>query len=158
MAESEMKKSVLFICLGNICRSPIAEAVFINLIKTRNVEDKWTVDSAALGPWHIGKSPDPRAMSVLKAKQINYSHKARQITKDDFRTFDYIFGMDEENMASLKRMAPKDGKAACALLGSYDPQGERIIEDPYYDDGDEGFYKCYEQCVRSCEGFLKTVG
>ncbi|XP_073989192.1 low molecular weight phosphotyrosine protein phosphatase 1-like isoform X2 [Rhodnius prolixus] len=153
----ESKKSVLFICLGNICRSPIAEAVFLTLINKRGVAEKWLVDSAALGPWHVGNYPDPRALAVLKDKNIKYSHTVRQIKKDDFRNFDYIFGMDEENMASLKKMAPKDSKATTALLGTYDPEGEKIIEDPYYDSGSQGFYKCYDQCIRSCEGFLNSV-
>lgn len=149
-----MVKSVLFVCLGNICRSPIAEAVFLHLIKERGLEGSWRVDSAALGPWHTGNPPDKRAMSTLKNKNISYSHRARQLTVDDFAEFDFIFGMDHDNIRDINKKKPKTSSAKVALLGSYDPQGELIIEDPYYDRGDEGFYECYEQCMRSCNAFL----
>ncbi|CAG7786825.1 unnamed protein product [Allacma fusca] len=152
------KKSVLFICLGNICRSPIAEAVFEHLVKERGLEDKWIIDSAALGSWHVGGSPDSRAMRVLKSYGINYKHKVRQVTKPDFGKFDWIFGMDDENIRRLKQIAPSDFKGVIQLLGSYDPQGDLTIRDPYYDDDDKGFFKCYEQCVRDCTAFLDKYG
>ncbi|KAJ1521590.1 hypothetical protein ONE63_003241 [Megalurothrips usitatus] len=148
------EKKILCICLGNICRSPIAEAVFAKLIKDRKLDGKWSVDSAALGPWHVGNSPDRRALSTLKKHNVPYDQCARQITKDDFETFDYIFGMDNENMSALNKKAPKNSKAELLLLGSFDPEGDRIIRDPYYDDDDAGFEKCYQQCMRSCAAFL----
>ncbi|XP_063244893.1 low molecular weight phosphotyrosine protein phosphatase 1-like [Bacillus rossius redtenbacheri] len=151
------KQSALFICLGNICRSPIAEAVFQNILKERDLQNDWHVDSAALGSWHVGKSPDRRAMNTIKRHGIEYRHKARQIQKDDFNQFDYIFGKDEENMRELKRLAPTGSKAKLILLGSFDPEGDPIIRDPYYDDGDEGFEKCFQQCVRSINAFLDSL-
>nr|CAD7410822.1 unnamed protein product [Timema poppensis] len=141
---------------GNICRSPIAEAVFLHLVKQRGLASKWHVDSAALGSWHIGKSPDSRAVKCIKSHGLEYSHKARQIHKTDFKKFDYIFGMDKENMNELTRLAPPGSKAKNLLLGSFDPEGDTIIRDPYYDDDDVGFEKCYQQCVRSCTAFLDT--
>lgn len=153
---SKSKKTALFICLGNICRSPIAEAVFLHLLEEQGKLDEWEVDSAAIGSWHVGGTPDRRAKKILKNHGIDYSHKARQITKDDFRKFDFIFGMDESNMQDLNKQKPTGSKAQLLLLGSCDPQGERIIRDPYYDDDDAGFEKCYQQCVRSCRGFLDT--
>ncbi|XP_043279436.1 low molecular weight phosphotyrosine protein phosphatase-like [Venturia canescens] len=150
------KKRVLVICLGNICRSPIGEAVFQHLIKKNGLEDQWEVESAALIGYHTGKSPDRRAMSTLRDKGItDYSHKARPITKDDFVKFDWIFGMDDENISHLNRMKPADGKAKIELLGKYDPEGETIIRDPYYDDDSAGFVKAYEQCLRSVTSFLQ---
>ncbi|KAL1131638.1 hypothetical protein AAG570_011251 [Ranatra chinensis] len=154
---SGTNKSVLFVCLGNICRSPIAEAVLLHLLKERGQSDKWRVDSAAIGPWHIGKPPERRATKTLQDNNVEYSHKARQITNDDFNTFDYIFGMDEENMSDLKRLSPKGSTACVQLLGSYDPEGDIIIEDPYYQKGDKGFIKCYQQCVRCCKAFLDSL-
>ncbi|XP_043472484.1 low molecular weight phosphotyrosine protein phosphatase 1-like [Leptopilina heterotoma] len=149
------KKSVLMICLGNICRSPIAEAVFDDYIKKNNLEEQWEVKSAALIGYHTGKSPDKRAMTTLKEKGITtYSHAARPIKKDDFVNFDWIFGMDEENMEELERMKPKNAKAKLELLGKYDPEGEIIIRDPYYDSGREGFVKAFEQCTRNVEAFF----
>lgn len=168
------RKGILMICLGNICRSPIAEAVMIDVVKKQNVAGKFHIDSAAigrltcsfqnkpkfigsltvLGPWHAGKSPDHRALETMKNHDLVYSNKARQITPQDFKKFDYIFGMDDENMSELEDLKPKDGTAKLLLLGDFDPQGDRIIRDPYYDRDAKGFEKAYIQSVRCCEAFL----
>uniref|UniRef100_A0A671FPF2 Low molecular weight phosphotyrosine protein phosphatase n=1 Tax=Rhinolophus ferrumequinum TaxID=59479 RepID=A0A671FPF2_RHIFE len=133
MAE-RVPKSVLFVCLGNICRSPIAEAVFRKLVTDQNVSDAWTVDSGAVSDWNVGRSPDPRAVSCLRNHGIDTAHKARQVTKEDFATFDYILCMDESNLRDLTRKSNqvKNSKAKIELLGSYDPEKRLIIEDPYY--------------------------
>ncbi|XP_046826008.1 uncharacterized protein LOC124427308 isoform X1 [Vespa crabro] len=150
------KKKVLMICLGNICRSPIAEAVFDDQIKKIGLTDQWEVDSAALIGYHTGKNPDRRAMSVLKQRGLtSYSHRARQITVDDFNKYDWIFGMDVENIRELNKLKPQGSKAIIELLGKYDPEGETIIRDPYYDDDSTGFEKAYDQCVRSITAFLQ---
>lgn len=96
------------------------------------MKEKWNIDSAGLGGWHVGKSPDWRAQDTMKKHDVPYTNHARQIVKEDFYTFDFIFGMDEENMTELARRAPKDGKAKLLMLGEFDPQGERIIRDPYF--------------------------
>ncbi|XP_076760084.1 low molecular weight phosphotyrosine protein phosphatase [Xylocopa sonorina] len=150
------KKRVLMICLGNICRSPIAEAVFSDQINKLGLSDSWEVESAALIGYHTGKNPDHRAIATLKEKGIkNYSHKARPITADDFVRFDWIFGMDNNNIQELHNMKPSNGTAKIELLGKYDPEGETIIRDPYYDNNSAGFHKAYEQCVRSISAFLE---
>lgn len=142
---------------GNICRSPIAEAVFIDTVKKAGESDRWSIDSAAIGSWHVGRKPDYRALATMKKHSLPYDNVAQQIQMEHFNTFDYIFGMDTENMEDLKRRAPKGSKAKLLLLGDFDPEGDRIIRDPYYDDGAEGFEKCYVQCVRCCEAFLHKV-
>lgn len=151
--------------------------MFVDAIGKAGVEDKWEVDSAAIGSWHVGRNPDSRAMGIMSKYNLAYTNKARQIRKEDFKHYDYIFGMDDENISDLKDLAPRDAKAKVLLLGEYDPQGERIIRDPYYvrsnhgqclafnsllpklfqDRGSEGFEKCYEQCIRCCDNFLKKV-
>lgn len=93
----------------------------------------------------------------MKKHNLEYSNKARQIKSQDFKKFDYIFGMDNENMDELADLNPKDGTAKLLLLGDYDPKGEKIIRDPYYDNDSKGFEKAYEQSVRCCEAFLKKV-
>ncbi|RXM31405.1 Low molecular weight phosphotyrosine protein phosphatase [Acipenser ruthenus] len=165
-------KAVLFVCLGNICRSPIAEAVFRKLAKDNSVVDHWRIDSAAtstyeignppdhrgqacmrkhgtnmshvarqwvidsgaVSDWNVGCSPDARALACLRNHGIETDHRARQVTKDDFATFDYILCMDESNLRDLKKKASqvKNCKAKIELLGSYDPQKQLIIQDPYY--------------------------
>uniref|UniRef100_T1IH30 Low molecular weight phosphotyrosine protein phosphatase n=1 Tax=Strigamia maritima TaxID=126957 RepID=T1IH30_STRMM len=155
MASSSTPKSVLFVCLGNICRSPIAEAVFNHVAKEKGVESQWTSDSAAIGSWHIGKNPDHRARSCMKEHNIAMDHKARQVKKADFNKFNVIFGMDDENINDLKSIAPDSHTASIELLGKYDPEGKTIIRDPYYDDGAEGFEEAYIQCLRCCKAFLE---
>ncbi|KAM4522035.1 low molecular weight phosphotyrosine protein phosphatase isoform 2-T2 [Odontesthes bonariensis] len=150
-------KSVLFVCLGNICRSPIAEAVFRKMATDAGVVDKWVIDSGATSDWNIGSSPDARGLACLRKHGIKTSHRARQVTKEDFMSFEYILCMDESNLSDLNRKANsvKDHRAKIELLGSYDPQKQLIIKDPYYG-SDDDFEKVYDQCVRCCKAFLET--
>ncbi|TWW68864.1 Low molecular weight phosphotyrosine protein phosphatase [Takifugu flavidus] len=188
-------KSVLFVCLGNICRSPIAEAVFRKMATDTGVVDKWRIDSAATSTyeignppddrgqtcmrkhgvamrhtarqwvidsgatsdWNTGSLPDNRGMACLRSHGTETSHRARQVTKDDFMTFDYILCMDESNLRELNRKVKsvKNCKAKIELLGSYDPQKQLIIKDPYYG-SDNDFEMVYQQCVRCCEAFLEA--
>jgi len=150
---SPAKKSVLFVCLGNICRSPIAEAVFRHLVSQRGMSDRWLIDSAATSTYEIGNSPDERGRELMKKKGITMEHVARQITTEDFRKFDFIFGMDDDNLSNLKRKKPSDSKAVIDYLGSFDPQQRKIIQDPYRGSV-EDFVTVYEQCLRCCEVFL----
>ncbi|XP_037948626.1 low molecular weight phosphotyrosine protein phosphatase 1-like [Teleopsis dalmanni] len=153
-----MVKQILMICLGNICRSPIAEAVMVDTISKAGLSNEWKVDSAAIGGWHVGNSPDQRALSTMKKHGLPYKNKARQITSKDFNEFDYIFGMDDENMSDLESRAPAGSKAKLLMLGNFGlEKSDRIIEDPYYQRGDAGFEKAYQQCVIACDAFLKDA-
>ncbi|KAB5546077.1 hypothetical protein PHYPO_G00067970 [Pangasianodon hypophthalmus] len=166
-------KSVLFVCLGNICRSPIAEAVFRKMATESGVVDKWRIDSAATSTyeignppdyrdsgatsdWNIGSAPDDRSVACLKKHGIDTDHRARQVTKEDFATFEYILCMDESNLRDLNKKANsvKNCKAKIELLGSYDPKEQLVIQDPYYG-SERDFEVVYEQCVRCCEVFLQ---
>ncbi|KAM4522034.1 low molecular weight phosphotyrosine protein phosphatase isoform 1-T1 [Odontesthes bonariensis] len=150
-------KSVLFVCLGNICRSPIAEAVFRKMATDAGVVDKWRIDSAATSTYEIGNPPDHRGQACMKRHDVPMRHVARQVTKEDFMSFEYILCMDESNLSDLNRKANsvKDHRAKIELLGSYDPQKQLIIKDPYYG-SDDDFEKVYDQCVRCCKAFLET--
>nr|ACQ58523.1 Low molecular weight phosphotyrosine protein phosphatase [Anoplopoma fimbria] len=149
-------KSVLFVCLGNICRSPIAEAVFRKMATDAGVVDKWRIDSAATSNYEIGSPPDHRGQACMKSHDVPMQHVARKVTNDDFMSFEYILGMDESNMSELNRRAKlaKTSPAKLELLGSFDPQKQLIIKDPYYG-SDEDFEKVYQQCVRCCKAFLE---
>uniref|UniRef100_A0A8C6WBP3 Low molecular weight phosphotyrosine protein phosphatase n=1 Tax=Nannospalax galili TaxID=1026970 RepID=A0A8C6WBP3_NANGA len=135
-------KSVLFICLGNICQSPIAVAVFRKLVTDGNISDNWRIDSA----------------SCMRKHSIPMNHVARQIIKEDFATFDYILCVDASNLRDLNRKSNqvKKCRAKIKLLGSYDPQKQLIIEDPYYGK-DSDFELVYQQCLRCCKAFLKKT-
>ncbi|XP_017849704.1 low molecular weight phosphotyrosine protein phosphatase 1 [Drosophila busckii] len=150
-----MVQKILMICLGNICRSPIAEVVMADTLTKANRTDV-LVDSAALGGWHVGNRADPRALSTLEKHGLKSTHIVRQITKKDFQDFDYIFGMDEDNMKELRRLSPQGSKAELLMLGDFGlDKSERIIEDPYYERGAEGFETAYQKCVVSCGAFMK---
>uniref|UniRef100_A0A3Q2XX49 Low molecular weight phosphotyrosine protein phosphatase n=1 Tax=Hippocampus comes TaxID=109280 RepID=A0A3Q2XX49_HIPCM len=127
-------KSVLFVCLGNICRSPIAEAVFRKMATEAGVADKWLIDSGATSDWNVGCLPDARGLACLKGRGIETAHRARQVTEDDFMSFEFILCMDERNLRDLKQKANavEDHRAKIELLGTYDPQKQLIIKDPYY--------------------------
>lgn len=148
------KRNVMFVCLGNICRSPMAEAVFKEVVKQNGVADKWYSESSGTGGWHVGCSPDDRTMAVLKSNGIQFKHSAQQLVKEDFNRFNFIFGMDQSNVNDINRKKPKGSKAEVLLLGSFDPEGDTIIKDPYYDSDNRGFEKCFQQCMRSCKSFL----
>ncbi|XP_076612644.1 low molecular weight phosphotyrosine protein phosphatase isoform X1 [Chaetodon auriga] len=149
-------KSVLFVCLGNICRSPIAEAVFRKMATDAGVVDKWRIDSAATSTYEIGNPPDHRGQACMKSHDVPMRHVARQVTREDFMSFEYILCMDESNLSELNRKAKSatNSQAKIELLGSYDPENQRIIKDPYYG-SDEDFEKVYQQCVRCCKAFLE---
>ncbi|XP_070564911.1 low molecular weight phosphotyrosine protein phosphatase-like isoform X2 [Ptychodera flava] len=150
------KKSVLFVCLGNICRSPTAEAVFTHIISEKGLSDEWIIDSCGTADYHIGSPPDDRAVECLKKHNVPVNHACRQITRDDFTKFQYIFGMDESNLRNINAVKPNESTANIMLLGSYDPKGHKIIQDPYYG-GVAGFEVVFEQVTRCCEEFLKEV-
>lgn len=137
---------ILFVCLGNICRSPLAEAIARDYAskKAYNIE----VDSCGTGDWHIGDAPCPDSQKIAKIKGLDISqYKARQVTKDDFKEFDIIVGLDSKNIASLKSLNCKNP----ILLGDYGYNGEDV-PDPYFFDGFEGFDKVFEMietCVKN---------
>ncbi|KAI8921576.1 phosphotyrosine protein phosphatase I superfamily [Entophlyctis helioformis] len=150
--------SVLFVCLGNICRSPMAEAVFAHTVASNSLNDHFTrIDSAGTAGYHIDDLPDRRSVTACAAHGVPVRHRGRQVSKADFADFDWILCMDESNLADLRRIQPKGSKAKVQLFGDFDPQGERIIADPYYGDMD-GFERNFQQVSRASVGLLKHLG
>ncbi|KAH8360123.1 hypothetical protein KR093_010869, partial [Drosophila rubida] len=143
----------------NISRSAMAEAVLGDIIRKSGLQSEWQVDSAAIEGWHLGEKPDPRALNVLGHHKIKYNACARRLDIDDFEKFDYILGMDQSNMASLKLLKPHHSNSKLLLLSDFlfGFQTNRVIEDPYYDIGEASFEKIYEQCNYACSNFLKQA-
>ncbi|RUS22258.1 phosphotyrosine protein phosphatase I superfamily [Endogone sp. FLAS-F59071] len=150
--------NILFVCHGNICRSPMAEAVFVHTIKTRGLEECFgTIDSAGTSGYHKGNDPDSRSVETCRSHGIPVEHSARKVREEDFHHFDYILCMDTSNLDTLKERRPQTSKAVVQLFGEFDPQGERIIEDPYYG-GLQGFEHNFQQVSRASEGLLHHLG
>ncbi|HAW44988.1 MAG TPA: hypothetical protein DCW60_01365 [Sutterella sp.] len=149
---------ILFICLGNICRSPIAEGVFRDLIVKRNLSDAFEIASASTGTYHTGEHPDPRAVRAAAKVGIDISkHVARQVTSKDFRDYDFVLGMDAENMHNLALKRPEGAKATVRLFASYArPEIDEIIEDPWYRDA-AAFDETVRLCQIASEAFLKHL-
>ena len=139
---------ILMVCLGNICRSPLAEGILRK--KTKHLD--LTIDSAGTAGYHIGKSPDPRAVAVAKKHDINISKlKARQFSRIDFENFDTIYVMDINNLShliSLSSNAQERNKIRL-ILNEIDPKNHDSVPDPYYDDN--GFKKVYNMLNEACE-------
>lgn len=127
--------SILFVCLGNICRSPLAEGAFRAEAERLGLDV--LVDSAGTGGWHAGEPPDPRSIAVARRNGVDISRqRARKVTKDDFRTFTHIYALDETNLTGLRALAPRDASAELGLLLDLVPGHEgRAVADPYYGDG-----------------------
>lgn len=144
---------VLFVCLGNICRSPLAEGVFLHLAQSRGSANKYQVDSAGTGGWHIGKPADPRSLAVAAKHGVDLPSRARQVSRDDLEEFDLIIPMDRANREDL--IALGGDPAKIKLLRAWDPEGgpDAEVPDPYYGE-DDGFDRVYAMCERACEGML----
>lgn len=139
-------KSILFVCLGNICRSPIAEGVAKRYIQEKNLD--LIIDSAGTGSWHVGEAPCENSIKVAHLNGVDISkQKARQVTKDDFKKYDLIVGLDNSNISNLKNLGCKNP----LKLGDFGYEG-KDVPDPYFFDGFEGFDKVFEMidvCVKN---------
>ncbi len=136
--------AVLFVCMGNICRSPLAEAAFRARAEAAGLAV--TVESAGTGGWHAGSAPDPRAQAVARRRGIDIGgYRARKVKREDFDRFTHIFALDDANLADLRRIAPRGAAAQVGLLLDLldGPRG-RSVADPYYG-GDEGFETAWRQ-------------
>ena len=151
-----MKNSVLFVCLGNICRSPLAEAAFRREAERLGLDVE--IDSAGTGDWHVGYPPDPRAAAVAARNGIDIAHlRARQVTPDDFRRFGHIVALDANNLSDLERLRPADGKAQLSLLLDHveGREGEAVA-DPYYGE-DLHFDAAWSDVAAGAEALARKI-
>jgi low molecular weight protein-tyrosine phosphatase len=152
---------ILFVCLGNICRSPSAEAVMRRLAAEQGLADAIELDSAGTGGWHVGEPPDPRAAEAARSRGIELDGRARKIGPKDFERFDLILAMDGSNLHELGRLAPDErARAKMRLLREFDPAsaGARNLDvpDPYYG-GPGGFDEVLDLLQAACAGLLAEL-
>lgn len=152
-------QSVLFVCLGNICRSPLAEALFLQHVKEQNLSQQITADSAGTASYHLGELADKRTRSMaMKLSNLNITHKARQFQANDFLKFDYIVAMDKINFQNIMKLRPENAKAKVVLMRHYDSmiQNEDTIPDPY--NGNEDDFEEVHYMLNDCtQKFLKEL-
>ncbi len=144
-----MKSKVLMVCLGNICRSPLAEGILKSKVDSSQVY----VDSAGIGSWHVGQSPDPRSIEVAKKNGLDIAQqRGRQFSADDFEKFDYIFVMDLSNKENVLKLAKNedDRKKVQLILNQIFPNENVDVPDPYYG-GNQGFDNVYEMLNNACD-------
>lgn len=152
---------VLFVCLGNICRSPTAEAVMRGMVRDAGLEDRIVIDSAGTGSWHVGNPPDARSTAAAQRRGIVMEGAARTVAPADFDDWDLLVAMDRENQRELLRRAPDDAaRAKVKLLREYDPasveRGELEVPDPYYG-GENGFDEVLDIVEAGCRGLLAEL-
>jgi len=155
-----MAVRLLFVCMGNICRSPTAEGVMRGLLREQGLEDLVEVDSAGTGDWHAGDPPDRRATAAAQARGVRLEGAARQVTAADFEDFDLILAADRRNLRDLRPLLPPEARAKLQLLREFDPASagapDLDVPDPYYG-GDDGFEHVLDLVEAACRGLLDDL-
>jgi protein-tyrosine phosphatase len=150
---------ILFVCMGNICRSPTAEGVMRRLLDEARLADRVHVESAGTGGWHVGEPPDERATLAARRRGVTLEGAARQIHASDFRDFDLLIAMDRANLRELLALAPdEDAAEKVRLLREFDPasSGALDVPDPYYG-GDRGFETVLDLVEAACRGLIDEL-
>lgn len=148
---------VLFVCLGNICRSPSAEGVFRARLARAGMIERVEVDSCGIGRWHVGSGPDPRALQAARRRAVDIAAlRARQLDAGDFQRFDYILAMDHDNLAALEASRPADCRAHIGLFLDFADERDRAVPDPYYG-GDQGFEDVLDLIEAASDGLIEEL-
>lgn len=150
---------VCFVCLGNICRSPTAEAVFLELIEREGLRDRFEVDSAGTGDWHVGERAHGDTRAAARERGVEVASIARQFVSRDFARFDYVIAMDHPNLEALERIADTASSAKIHLFRDFDPESPKgsDVPDPYFSGGFGGVYEICEAAASGLLAELKTT-
>lgn len=152
------KVKVLFVCMGNICRSPTAHGVFQHLVNTEGLADQIEIDSAGTHAYHVGESPDQRAQQTASRHGVDLSYiRARKINREDFAHYDYILAMDEDNLYDLQTICPPQYQSRLHLFLEFaSDTSERVVPDPYYG-GNRGFEHVFKLVDTAAKGLLDSI-
>jgi len=149
----------LFVCLGNICRSPTAEGVMRHVVAEAGMQDEVELDSAGTGSWHIGSAPDERATAAASGRGVTLAGAARQVRAQDLEDFDLILAMDRANLRDLRALADEETDGKIRLLREFDPAsagGDLDVPDPYYG-ASGGFEEVFDLVEAACRGLLEEI-
>lgn len=152
---SAAPRRLLFVCLGNICRSPLAEGIFLHLASKRGVHDRFEVDSAGTGGWHVGNPADPRSIAVAKKYGITLPSHARKVSAAETNAWDFVLAMDRQNQSDLIQLGFDD--STVRLMREFEPGASDLdVPDPYYG-SDDGFENVYRMLFDACNGLLDEL-
>lgn len=148
---------VLFVCLGNICRSPLAEGIFRFKVSERGLKDQFKIDSCGTSDFHIGEKPDERSVANAKKNGVDYMHRGRQLKKSDFYDFHYILPMDDLNLRDIEKLKPQDATAKVMKMRALDDGDQNgDVPDPYYG-GENGFQLVFDILDHSTDKLLEEL-
>ncbi len=150
-------KKIMFVCMGNICRSPLAHAVFEDIATREGAAARYRVDSSGTIAYHVGEPPDERMRKVAARHGVEMTHRSQHLKKRHLDEFDLILCMDRDNLRDAQRLAMSEATAAkIAMLRDFDPEARGDVPDPYYG-GPEGFERVYDIVSRSCEALFDAL-
>lgn len=148
---------ILFVCLGNICRSPLAEALFVHKINARGLAEKFEADSCGTSNYNIGDGPDHRTVKNATRNGVPMNHVARQLTRADINQYDRILVMDQQNLKNVLAVSDPEHHSKIMMMRSFDPEGEeKEVPDPYYG-GEQDFQEVFEILDRSVQGLIEAL-
>ena len=157
MSDSRPEWRILFVCMGNICRSPTAEGMLRKRLEDEGIADRVAVDSCGTGAWHVGQPPDPRALRAATDRGIDLRElRGRQLTVEDFERFDEILVMDSDNLAGALALQPAGSRARVSRLLHYAGQPDEDVPDPYFG-GEAGFLQVLDQLEDAVEGLVASL-
>ncbi|WP_296069825.1 low molecular weight protein-tyrosine-phosphatase [uncultured Agrobacterium sp.] len=149
--------AILFVCMGNICRSPLAEGILRTLCDEPGLKGQYTIDSAGTGGWHAGDPPDPRSIAIARQHETDISRqRARQVNQTDFQTFDLILAMDRTNLANLLQTSAPEHRHKIHLFMEYATGCSQDVPDPYYG-AENGFLRVYTMLLTGCRSLLEKT-
>lgn len=151
------KTKVMFVCLGNICRSPTAQAIFQSIVDKQGLSDRFIVDSSGTSGYHDGELADARSRKVLAERGVALDHRSKKFLMSDWKECDFLIPQDASNLENMNKIKPADASAAVYLMRDFDESNKGSdVPDPWFG-GEQGFYEVYDMIEECCKGLLRTI-